>query len=41
MKVKLWIIYKENIGFSRMIAEMLQDRLEDFRCLGQIPLAVE
>jgi len=28
--VKLWIIYKEGIGFSRLIAEMLQDRLEDY-----------
>jgi len=28
--VKLWIIYKEGIGFSRIIAEMLQDRLEDY-----------
>jgi flavodoxin len=28
--VKLWIIYKEGIGFSRVIAEMLQDRLEDY-----------
>jgi len=27
--VKLWIIYKEGIGFSKIIAEMLQDRLED------------
>ena len=30
MNIKLWIIYKEEIGFSRMIAEMLQDRLEDY-----------
>lgn len=30
MSIKLWIIYKEDIGFSRMIAEMLQDRLEDY-----------
>ena len=30
MNIKLWIIYKEGIGFSRMIAEMLQDRLEDY-----------
>lgn len=29
IKVKLWIIYKEGIGFSKFIAEMLQDRLED------------
>ena len=28
--MKLWIIYKEGIGFSKMIAEMLQDRLEEF-----------
>jgi len=28
--VKLWIIYKEGIGFSRIIAEMLQDSLEDY-----------
>jgi len=28
--VKLWIIYKEGIGFSKIIAEMLQDRLEDY-----------
>jgi hypothetical protein len=28
--VKLWIIYKEGIGFSRIVAEMLQDRLEDY-----------
>jgi len=28
--VKLWIIYKEGIGFSRIIAEMLQDYLEDY-----------
>ncbi len=28
--VKLWIIYKEGIGFSKLIAEMLQDRLEDY-----------
>lgn len=28
--MKLWIIYKEGIGFSKMIAEMLQDRLEDY-----------
>ena len=28
--VKLWIIYKNGIGFSRIIAEMLQDRLEDY-----------
>ena len=30
MKIKIWIIYKEVIGFSRIIAEMLQDRLEDY-----------
>ena len=28
--MKLWIIYKDGIGFSKIIAEMLQDRLEDF-----------
>ena len=28
--MKLWIIYKEGIGFSKIVAEMLQDRLEDF-----------
>jgi hypothetical protein len=28
--VKLWIIYKDGIGFSKIIAEMLQDRLEDY-----------
>ena len=28
--MKLWIIYKEGIGFSKFIAEMLQDRLEDY-----------
>jgi hypothetical protein len=28
--VKLWIIYKDGIGFSKMVAELLQDRLEDF-----------
>jgi hypothetical protein len=27
--VNLWIIYKEKIGFSRFIAEMLQDHLKD------------
>jgi hypothetical protein len=27
--MKLWIIYKEGIGFSKLIAEMLQDRLEE------------
>ena len=30
MKIKLWIIYKNGIGFSKIIAEMLQDRLEDY-----------
>ena len=30
MTIKLWIIYKNDIGFPRMIAEMLQDRLEDY-----------
>jgi len=29
-KVKLWIIYKDGIGFSKIIAEMLHDRLEDY-----------
>jgi len=29
-RVKLWIIYKEGFSFSKMIAEMLQDRLEDY-----------
>jgi hypothetical protein len=28
--MRLWIIYKEGIGFLRIIAEMLQDRLEDY-----------
>ena len=28
--MKLWIIYKEGIGFSKIIAEMLQDRLDDY-----------
>jgi len=28
--VKLWIIYKNGMGFSRIIAETLQDRLEDY-----------
>jgi hypothetical protein len=28
--VKLWIIYKNGIGFSKIIAEMLQDQLEDY-----------
>lgn len=28
--MKLWIIYKERLGFSKVIAEMLQDRLEDY-----------
>ena len=30
MKIKLWIIYKNGIGFSKTVAEMLQDRLEDY-----------
>ena len=30
MTEKLWIIYKSGIGFSRMTAEMLQERLEDY-----------
>jgi hypothetical protein len=29
MKIKLWIIHKNGIGFSKIIAEMVQDRLED------------
>jgi len=28
--VKLWIIYKGGVGFSKIVAEMLQDRLEDY-----------
>ncbi|MFW9946948.1 MAG: hypothetical protein ACFFDX_08990 [Candidatus Odinarchaeota archaeon] len=28
--MKLWIIYKNGIGFSKLIAEMLQDRQEDY-----------
>ena len=28
--MKLWIIYKNGIGFSKIIADMLQDRLEDY-----------
>ena len=28
--MRAWIIYKNGIGFSRIIAEMLQDRLEDY-----------
>lgn len=28
--MKVWIIYKEGIGFSKFIAETLQDRLEDY-----------
>ncbi len=27
--MKLWIIYKDGIGLTRVIAEMLQDRLEN------------
>jgi len=30
MKIKLWIIYKNGIGFSKLIAGMLQDRLDDY-----------
>ncbi|MFX1468282.1 MAG: hypothetical protein ACFFB8_06430 [Promethearchaeota archaeon] len=30
MKIKLWIIYKSGIGFSKFIAERIQDQLEDF-----------
>ena len=28
--MKLWIIYKDGIGLARVVAEMLQDRLETF-----------
>ncbi|MBY9003712.1 MAG: hypothetical protein KGD73_07045 [Candidatus Lokiarchaeota archaeon] len=28
--MKLWIIYKEGLVISKVIAEMLQDRLEDY-----------
>ena len=28
--MKLWIIYKNGIGFSKIIAEMLQDLLEEY-----------
>ena len=28
--MKLWIIYKNGIGFSKIIAEMLQDRWEEY-----------
>ena len=28
--MKLWIIHKNGIGYSKIIAEMLQDRLEDY-----------
>jgi len=28
--VKLWIIYKGGLSFSKFIAELLQDRLEDY-----------
>ena len=28
--MKLWIIYKNGIGFSKFLAETLQDRLEDY-----------
>ncbi|MFX1463794.1 MAG: hypothetical protein ACFFBF_12245 [Promethearchaeota archaeon] len=28
--MKLWIIYKNGISFSKIIAEMLQDQLEDY-----------
>ena len=28
--MKIWIIYKEEIGFLKIIAERLQDRLEDY-----------
>ena len=28
--MKLWIIYKEGFSFSKMIADMIQDHLEDY-----------
>ena len=28
--MKLWIIYKNGIGFSKIIAEMLQDHFEEY-----------
>jgi hypothetical protein len=28
--LKLWIIYKEGIGFAKLIAEMLQENFEDY-----------
>lgn len=30
MNIKLWIIYKDGIVISKFIAEMLQDRLENY-----------
>jgi hypothetical protein len=30
MRIKLWIIYRNGIGFSKMVAEMLQDHFEDY-----------
>ena len=30
MRMRLWIIHKKGIGFSKIIAELLQDRLEDY-----------
>ncbi len=32
--MNLWIINKEEIGFSRLIAEMIQDSLEDYIEVG-------
>ena len=29
-KIKLWIIYNNGIGFSKIVSEMLQERLEDY-----------
>ena len=28
--MKLWIIYKDGIGFSKILADILQDRLEEY-----------
>jgi len=28
--MKLWIIYKDGIGFSKILAEMFQDRLDEY-----------
>ena len=30
MKIKLWILYKNGISYSKIVAEMLQDRLDDY-----------